>query len=64
MSDNCSPDEVKRAYLRLARQYHPDVNTTKGADKRFAEINEAYETLFDEKKREIYDATGMTANEQ
>ena len=47
----------------MARQYHPDVNDSKNAAKKFAEISEAYETLGDETKREIYDATGMTANE-
>lgn len=48
----------------LARKYHPDVNKQKDAEKKFAEINEAYETLGDEQKRAFYDATGMTSNDQ
>ena len=44
--------------------YHPDVNKSAEAKKKFAEINEAHETLKDEKKRRIYDQTGMSANEQ
>lgn len=64
MSDTASKSEVKRAYLELAKKYHPDVNHGKDAEKRFSEINEAYETLGDQSKREIYDATGMSANAQ
>lgn len=53
-----SPDEIKRAYRRLARQYHPDVNKEPGAEKRFKEISEAYSVLSDQKKRNQYDAYG------
>jgi molecular chaperone DnaJ len=49
--------------LTLAKKYHPDVNKNKDAAKIFSEINEAYETLGDGKKREIYDATGMSSND-
>ena len=59
-----SQGEVKRAYLILAKQHHPDVSKSKDSQKIFAEINEAYETLGDDAKREIYDATGMSSNEQ
>lgn len=48
----------------MAKKYHPDVNKTKDAKKRYLEITEAYETLSDPKKRRIYDAYGMNANEQ
>lgn len=42
------PAEIKKAYFKLAKEYHPDVNKTAGAKEKFAEINEAYETLGDE----------------
>jgi molecular chaperone DnaJ len=51
-------DDVKRAFRRLARQYHPDVNREDGAEERFKEINEAYEVLSDSEKRARYDRFG------
>ena len=48
----------------MAKKYHPDVNKASDAVKTFSEINEAYETLSDEKKRKISDSTGMSSNEQ
>ena len=51
-------DEIKRAFRRLARQYHPDVNKDPGAESRFKEINEAYEVLSDTEKRATYDQFG------
>ncbi|HVB72797.1 MAG TPA: molecular chaperone DnaJ [Ktedonobacteraceae bacterium] len=53
-----SEDELKKAYRRLAKQYHPDTNKEQGADARFIEINEAYETLSDPQKRSVYDHYG------
>ena len=53
-----SEDELKKAYRRLAKQYHPDTNKEPGADARFIEINEAYETLSDPQKRSVYDRYG------
>lgn len=53
-----SVDDIKRAYRRLARQYHPDVNNEPGAEERFKEINEAYEVLSDADKRAAYDRFG------
>lgn len=53
-----SADEIKKAYRKLARQYHPDVNKEPGAEARFKEINEAYEILSDEQKRSAYDRFG------
>lgn len=59
-----SDKEIKRAFLLKAKQYHPDVNQSAEAPKKFAQINEAYETLGDVQRRRIYDATGMSSNEQ
>jgi curved DNA-binding protein len=55
---SASADEIKRAYRKLARQFHPDKNKAKGAEDRFKEINEANEVLGDVKKREAYDQLG------
>src|SRR3954464_9947731 len=54
------PDEIKKAYRRLARQYHPDVNPgDKSAEERFKQISEAHDVLSDEKKRKVYDRFGQ-----
>ncbi len=58
VSRNATQDEIKKAYRRLARQYHPDVNKEPGAEARFKEINEAYEVLSDAEKRRAYDRFG------
>ncbi len=50
--------EIKSAYRKLARKYHPDVNKTKEAEDKFKEINEAYEVLSDKQKRARYDSLG------
>ena len=50
--------EIKSAYRKLARKYHPDVNKTKEAESKFKEINEAYEVLGDKAKRQRYDSLG------
>jgi curved DNA-binding protein len=55
---NASEDDIKKAFRRLARQYHPDVNKEKSAEARFKEINEAYEVLSDKEKRRRYDQLG------
>jgi curved DNA-binding protein len=51
-------EDIRRAYRKLARQYHPDVNKDEGAEDRFKEIAEAYEVLRDPEKRERYDRFG------
>lgn len=56
---SASPDEIKRAYRKLARQYHPDVNKEDpNAEEKFKEVKEAYEVLSDENKRARYDQYG------
>jgi molecular chaperone DnaJ len=51
-------EDIKKAYRRLARQYHPDVSSEQDAEARFKEINEAYEVLSDTEKRSTYDRYG------
>ena len=53
-----SNDEIKKAFRKLARQYHPDVAKDQESDHKFKEINEAYQTLSDQEKREAYDQLG------
>jgi molecular chaperone DnaJ len=52
---DASPDEIKRAYRRLARELHPDVNPDPQTQERFKEITQAYEVLSDSEKRQMYD---------
>ena len=54
VSKSATPDEIKKAYRKLAMKYHPDRNHEPGAEDKFKEINEAYEVLSDEKKREPF----------
>lgn len=58
VSRNATEEELRKAYRRLARQYHPDVNKDPEAEARFKEINEAYEVLHDPEKRAAYDRFG------
>lgn len=53
-----SKDEIKKAYRRMARKYHPDVSQEPDAEAKFKEVNEAYEVLADDQKRGMYDRFG------
>ncbi len=57
-------DAIRRAYRKLARKYHPDVNSDSDAEDRFKEVGEAYEVLSDPEKRERYDRLGARWREQ
>src|SRR5215211_6187271 len=57
---DAQPDEIKKAYRRLARKYHPDVNPgDKAAEERFKLMSEAHDVLSDPKKRSVYDRFGQ-----
>ncbi len=58
ISKGASEDEIKKAYRKLAKQYHPDVNKAPDAEAKFKEINEAYEVLSDPQKKAAYDQFG------
>lgn len=58
VSENATPEEIKKAYRKLARKYHPDVNKDPKAEDKFKEINAAYEVLSDPQKKQQYDQYG------
>lgn len=58
ISRGASKEEIKSAFRRLARKYHPDINKEADAEEKFKEINEAYAVLSDDQKREAYDRFG------
>ncbi|KFL33679.1 MULTISPECIES: DnaJ family protein [unclassified Sulfurospirillum] len=58
IASDASAEEIKKAYRRLARKFHPDINKDAGAEEKFKEINAAYEILSDEQKRRQYDQYG------
>lgn len=64
ISKTAPPDDIKRAYRKLALQYHPDRNKGKEAEAKFKEVTKAYEVLSDPQKRSQYDQFGAAAFEQ
>jgi curved DNA-binding protein len=58
LAKDATPEEIKRAYRKLARKYHPDVSKEANAEAKFKELGEAYEVLKDRKKRAAYDQIG------
>ncbi len=64
ISKTATADEIKKAYRKLALQYHPDRNRTKEAEQKFKEVTKAYEVLGDPQKRQTYDQFGAAAFEQ
>ncbi|WP_257456789.1 DnaJ C-terminal domain-containing protein [Archangium lipolyticum] len=63
VSRTASADEIKKAFRKLARQYHPDVNPgNKAAEEKFKQLNAAFEVLSDERKRKLYDEFGDEAS--
>ena len=61
LSKGASAQEIKKAYRKLSKQYHPDINKEPGADEKFKEIAEAYEVLSDDNKKAQYDQFGHAA---
>ena len=55
---NATKDDIKSAFRKMARKYHPDVNKEPGAEEKFKEIGKAYDTLMDDDKRALYDRYG------
>ena len=64
VSKNATKDEIKSAYRKLAKQYHPDLNHSPDAPEKFKEVQEAYDVLYDDSKRKQYDQFGFAAFEQ
>lgn len=64
ISKTATPDDIKKAYRKLALQYHPDRNKAKEADQKFKDVTKAYEVLSDPQKKQTYDQMGHSSYEQ
>lgn len=64
VSKDANPEDIKSAYRKLAKKYHPDINKEPGASEKFKEINEAYECLSDPQKKSNYDKFGSSTGPQ
>jgi len=64
VTKTATPDEIKKAYRKLALEFHPDRNKTKEAEGKFKEVTKAYEVLSDPQKKQTYDQFGHAAFEQ
>ena len=64
VSKSASADEIKRAYRKMAKKYHPDVNKDPDAEEKFKEVQEAYDVLSDDNKKAAYDRYGHAAFDQ
>ena len=63
VSRRADQDTIRKAYKKLARKYHPDLNKSPAAAEKFKEINAAYDVVGDEEKRKLYDQFGEAAEE-
>ena len=63
LGDDANGDDIKRAYRRLAKKYHPDVSDDPNAELRFIAVNEAYEFLRDDERRRAYSARRLSEAE-
>ena len=64
VSKTATDKEIKSAFRRLAKEYHPDLNKAPDAAEKFKEVQEAYEVLSDENKKKMYDQYGHSAFDQ
>lgn len=64
VDQDASKQDIRKAYRKLAKEYHPDVNKEKGSEEKFKEVTEAYEVLKDDQKRAQYDQFGHASKEQ
>ena len=64
LTKGASKEEIKKAYRKLSKQYHPDINKEANAVDKFKEISEAYEVLSDDQKKAQYDQFGHTGPNQ